>query len=431
MTEPVGVGVIGAGYWGRKLIQEYLSSERSSGNVRLIKICDSSLSALLDCEQKLSINHNQLTRRVKDVIDDNKISAVHIAAPNHTHYSLAKMALEAGKDVLVEKPMTLNSSEAYELVDLAESRKRVLHVGHIFRFNSALQSAHRLLKTGTVGRVFYLRIQWTDSCYFPDRDIIFDLGPHPIDILNHLLDSWPEQLSGFTRGYRSSPDHEEVTYAIAEYPHDVFAHIELSWLHPKKTREVTVVGSEATLVIDCLKQRLARFSNGNTQDIPVSVNNTIESEIAHFARCVAQHSTSRESGLIGARTVEALEAIRRSMQERLIPVPRPFGPDRTSALIAVLETASNGLKNLTESQENGGNEIKNYVEILMKQGLLRGVATQEGLSYEVTDAGSQFLKEYQNMMRDLKGTFSRIRAPLPVGPTDHPPEHKAKDTLQS
>jgi predicted dehydrogenase len=407
MTDPVGVGVIGAGYWGRKLIGEYLASERNTGNVRLFKICDASLAALLECKRKFSIEDDRLSRDFKDVIENPKISAVHIATPNPTHYPLAKMALEAGKDVLVEKPMTLKSSEAYELVDLADSQKRVLRVGHIFRYNAALRSARQLLRRGSLGKIFYVRVQWTDSVYFPDRDIIFDLGPHPIDVLNQLLDAWPEQVSALSKVYRDSK-HHEVAYVIAEFQNDVFAQIELSWLHPTKTREAIVIGSEETLIVDCLRQHLTRVHNGNIVDISVPVNNTIESEITSFVTSVARRSVSRESGLLGARTVEVLEAIRESMRERPVPLPRRFGDDHTSALVAVLETVSNGVNGrVTEIQRDGDRDTRRYLELLVKQGLVRGAVTKEGLTYEVTETGSQFLKECRDIARGLEWTFGR------------------------
>ena len=413
MTTPVGVGVIGAGYWGTKLIGEYLAAERK-GRVRLLKVHDpsvSALGALLIRKETATIGQTRLTQDISEVIHDPEISAVHIATPNHTHYTLAKMALEAGKDVLVEKPMTLKSNEAYELVDLADSRKRVLQVGHIFRYNAALQLTRQLLRTGILGRIFYVRIQWTDSCYYPDRDIIFDLGPHPIDVLNQLLNDWPQQLTGFTKGYRNSKDHEEVAYGIAEFPNDVFAHIELSWLHPRKTREATVVGSDGTLIIDCLGQHLTRISNGNSEDIPVSVNNTIESEITHFADCVAHRSISRESGLIGARTVEALETIRESMWERPLPIVQPI--DHTAAMIAVLEmaTGAQNQSNVSALQNVEHASFDKYAEMLLRSGFLRRVSTEEGINYEITESGSRFLKDYGEMQRDVARPRPKIREP--------------------
>jgi len=410
MADPAGVGVIGAGYWGRKLIEEYLSAERNKGNVKLVKVCDTSLSRLLDCEKKFSLHYSTLTQKFEDLIESPKISAVHIATPNRTHYALGKMALEAGKNVLIEKPMTLNSREAHELVELAASRERVLHVGHIFRFNSALRTARQTLQSGWIGKVFYGRVQWTDySPPFPDRDIIFDLGPHPVDVLNLLLDAWPSQASGFARAYRNSTDYEEVAYVVAEFQDGVFAHIELSWLHPSKVREVSIVGSDGTLVVDCVNQRLLRFRNGETNELPVSANNTIASEIDYFIDCISRRDASSESGLIGARTVEVLEAIRESMWERPLPIVQPF--DHTTAILAVLEMASNAPKlNSFSNKENADNDaLERYAGMLLRSGFLRTVATQEGMGYEITESGSQFLKEYQAMQHDVGRRRPQIR----------------------
>jgi len=403
MTKPVGVGIIGAGYWGKKLVQEYLASERNKHYVKLLKICDISLAPLLECEAKFSVNYKQLTQKVENIMEDPKISAIHISAPNHTHYPLAKMALEAGKDVLVEKPISLSSRQAYELVDLASSRERVLHVGHIYRFNSALHAAGQALETGAIGKVFYVRVQWTDQAFFPDRDIIFDLGAHPVDILNQLLQAWPTQVSGLGRAYRSFKDQEEVAYVIAEFQGGVFAHIELSWLHPTKVREVTIVGSQGTLVVDCLNQRAVRYSQGNIDDLPILANNTIESEIDWFIDSVRHRSHSIESGLIGARTVEVLEKIRGCVWERPLPTGLPSEPDHTSAMISVLERARSEPNQIgvPNGYETNGARVGRYVGMLQRLGLLRSVTTPEGVSYEITESGIQFLKEYQRMAHRL------------------------------
>jgi UDP-N-acetylglucosamine 3-dehydrogenase len=413
MTNPIGVGVVGAGYWGRKLVGEYLAAERR-GTLKLIKVCDSSvaaLGALLVTKETSSIGQDRLTQEIREILDDSRISAVHIATPNPTHYALAKMALEAGKNVLVEKPMTPNSREAYELVELAASRELVLHVGHIFRFNSALRTARQVLKSGGIGRVCYARVQWTDHAFFPDRDIIFDLGPHPVDILNLLLDAWPSHASGFARAYRNSKEHEEVAYVIAEFQSGVFAHIELSWLHPSKVREVSIVGSDGTLVVDCLSQRVFRFRKGETNELPVSASNTIESEIQHFMDCVGRREISPESGLIGARTVEVLEAIRASMWERPLPIVQPF--DQTAGMIAVLEMASKGsMQSRVLNKEGADNAtLARYADMLLTSGFLRSVSTRQGKSYEITESGRRFLKEYQDIQRDVARGRPQIREP--------------------
>jgi len=320
MGSTIGVAVVGAGYWGTKLIREYLAAQ-SRGTVRLARICDSSLPALLAGRDEFSVLDDLLTQKVQDLIDDPGISAVHIATPNHTHFNLARMLLEGGKDVLIEKPMTLNSREAFELVDLALSSERVLHVGHIFRYNNALRIARQIIRSRALGKVRYGRVQWTDYApIFGDRDIIFDLGPHSIDVLNQLLDAWPTQVSGFARAYRNSEEHPEVAYGIIEFAGGIFAHVEMSWLDPGKVRKVTIIGSEGKLVVDCIAQRVFKSTPGNTQEIRVVANNTIEAEINDFVDCVVKRSISSESGLIGARTVEVLEKMLGSIWVRPLPI---------------------------------------------------------------------------------------------------------------
>jgi predicted dehydrogenase/predicted transcriptional regulator len=405
-VEPVRVAVIGAGFWGRKLVEEYMSAQRKKRNVQLAGVCDLSPAALAFCKENFSINDHLLISSVEELIADSNISAVHIATPNPTHYPVTKMALEAGKDVLVEKPMTLDSREAYELVDLAASRELVLHVGHIFRFNSALNKAREILRRGSIGKVFYARIQWTDSQYFPDRDIIFDLGPHPVDVLNQLLDSWPTQVSGFARAYRNSKDHDEIAYGLAEFDNEIFAHIEISWLHPRKVREASVVGSEGGLIVDCLHQRLTLHSVGSTTEVPVSANNTIEAEIGWFVDCVGRRRIDVESGLIGARTVEVLEAMRKSMWERPLPIVQPVKHDHTAAMVSMLQSINDGLDRsaFATSLNMDSTRSDKYLRMMSKLGLIRTTATPEGIEYEITENGLHFLKEYGEVERDLART---------------------------
>ena len=331
MNDPTGVAIIGAGYWGRKLAGEYLAAERA-GRVKVIKVCDESiaaLGALLITKETASIGQERLTQNIRDVMEDPEISAVHVATPNDTHFPIAKMALEAGKNVLVEKPMTLKSHESYELTGLASAKGLVIEVGHLFRFNKALQVATDILKTRDIGKIFYIRIQWTDQGLFPHRDIIFDLGPHPVDILNQLLGTWPQDVSGVGRAYRNSQSHNEVAYIFAQFPNDIFAHIELSWLHPHKTREVTIIGSEGSLVVDCMTQRLVRHYVDEAYEIPVTPSNTIASEIEHFVSRIERADIAVD--LTGPRTVETLEAIHGSLWERRIATTAPLEREQVSS----------------------------------------------------------------------------------------------------
>jgi UDP-2-acetamido-3-amino-2,3-dideoxy-glucuronate N-acetyltransferase len=266
-----------------------------------------------------------------------------------------------------------------------------------------VRRARQILDRGEIGKIFYGRIQWTDSCYFPDRDIIFDLGPHPVDISNQLFHSWPAQVSGFARSYRNSKHHEEIAYGLAEFDDGIFAHIELSWLHPGKAREVTIVGSDAAMVVDCLHQRIVLHRKGDTVEVPVSANNTIESEISWFVECVDRRFVGVESGLIGVLTVEVLEAMRKSMWERPLPIGQRVQHDHTAAIVSILQSIGAGLDRsaFVTDLEVGSTGSDKYLQMMFRLGLIRTTATSEGEQYEVTETGLHFLKEYGDIERDL------------------------------
>ena len=314
----INVAVIGAGYWGRKVIREYARLSKSDSDLNLFAICDLSDRNLKYCKENFDVSY--LTDDYKEVLSLPDVDAVDICTPNETHYQICVDALEAGKHVLVEKPMTLNVDEAFRLVELAKEKGLVLSVGHIFRFNNALKEVKRLIRDGFFGDLYHLRFQWTT--WIPPikgRDIITDLAPHPFDILNFLLDDWPERITCRGKAYRRDR-LEEVAYIIAEFSSGVTAHIELSWLLPGKVREVTVVGSRRIAKVDCLTQEVTVFEGDKSFKLDVKPNNTIEEELKHFKQSILNNGLRNgfrvfNSGIIGANVVRLLEAARRSIEE--------------------------------------------------------------------------------------------------------------------
>jgi predicted dehydrogenase len=304
---------------GSKVAAQYLAAQRRE-KVRLLKVCDSSvaaLGALLITKETSSIRQDMLTQDVHDILNNPDIAIVHIATPSQTHYELAKMALETGKNVLVENPMTLSSHESYDLVDVAKIGGLLIEVSHPIRFNRALQVASEMLNAGEVGKLFHVKVHWTDQTSSPDEDIIFDLGQDPLDILNLLLGAWPKEVSGVGKAYRNSGTHNDVAYIFAEYPNGNFAHIKLSWLDPRNIREVTIVGSQGSLVVDCLNQRLVQHYLDRTYEIPITPSySLIASQLERFAERVARGDCTID--LTGPRIVEALAAINRSLSEKKV-----------------------------------------------------------------------------------------------------------------
>jgi len=318
LKKRVNVAVIGAGYWGKKVIREYVRLSKENSGLHLFGVCDLSNENLQYCREKFDVPY--LTTDYRKILASPEVDAVNVCTPNETHYRICRDALEFGKHVLVEKPMTLHASESFELVKLAKERNLVLSVGHIFRFNNALNEVRKLIKDGFFGDIFYLRLQWTTLMPpIKGRDIITDLAPHPFDILNFLLDDWPSKITCRAKNYRRER-LEEVAYIIAEFDHNLMAHIELSWILPGKIREITIVGSERIAKIDCLTQEVIVFEGDNSYSLDVESNNTIEAELRHFKESIQNNGLSnnfivQNSGLIGAKVVRLLEATKKSLEE--------------------------------------------------------------------------------------------------------------------
>jgi len=320
MKAQLNMAVIGAGYWGKKIIYEYLNIVRKRPNVNVAMVCDLDDKNLDYCRDAYNIFEEKLTRSYQDVINSSNVNAVHICTPNETHYKICKEALQSGKHVLLEKPMTLASKQAFELVNIATSKNLILQAGHIFRFNNALKKIRKLIQQNYFGDIYYLKLQWTNLISPPpNRDIIFDLAPHPIDIVHLLFSQWPTKVTCKAGAYRRK-EPEEVAYILTELNRNTMIHIELSWLQPGRTRELTVVGSKRCATVDCLNQTIQIHENNSnkTYDLEVQRNNTIETEITHFVNCVShQQQRSMNSGLIGAKNVEVLEHIRKSLEEKV------------------------------------------------------------------------------------------------------------------
>jgi len=322
LVSKIDIAIIGAGYWGYKLIKEYLALKERY-NIKLRAVVDISQERLEKVSRELGIPRSRLYTDYKKVLEDPDIEAVHIATPNETHFPIARDMIEAGKNVLLEKPMALSSSDAFKLVRLAEINGSVLLVGHIFRFNNALYKVRQLLHERLLGELYYFDLVWTTKMPPPPkRDIIFDLAPHPIDIINFLIDEWPSETYVKAKSYvRKKRGLEEVAYALMELHKGLLAHIKLSWLeYGRKTRTIKITGEEGVIKVDALRQGVIYIDEQNNElEIHVTPNNTIRDMILHFIEVIKGNKSPSNSALIGALTIVVLEAMRESLK-RNIPI---------------------------------------------------------------------------------------------------------------
>ena len=306
----IDVGVLGVGYWGRKIVDEYSAIQ----GVKVKAVSDLSDKNLEYCRERHRVEG--LYHDYRDVLKDDSITAVNVCLPNSLHFEACREALDRGKHVLVEKPITLSSADGRILVDLAEKKNLTLSVGHIYRFNNALLEVKRLIDEDFFGRVFFLNMIWVNlEPPYADRDVIVDLAPHYFDITNFLLDAWPERITCVARPFRRK-QMEETAYITSETSDGEIANANLSWLAPRKVRQVEVVGENRSCVIDAVGQEVTVHESGYTYKLGIERNNTIRTELEHFLKSIGDPlMETRNSGVIGVKTVEMIEHSKRSLTE--------------------------------------------------------------------------------------------------------------------
>jgi len=302
--------VIGVGRWGKKHVDEYSKIP----SVDFLWASDLRKENLEFCQKNYHVPH--VTADYHKLLASD-VDAVSICTLNETHFDVVRDALKAGKHVLVEKPLTMDSKQAYQLDDIAKQEHKLLAVGHIFRFNNAIIEAKKYAKQHFFNNIFYLRLQWTDFVY-PEqiKEIVFDMMPHAFDVMNFILETWPTKITCFAQGFRDK-DWEDTAHIICEFPHNVMTHTETSWTLPEKSRIIDIVGRDECLKIDCLNQKVKIFNNGKLQgELPITPNNTLRDEILHFLEAFEKGSVVSNDGLAGAKVVEALEYSRKSLEKK-------------------------------------------------------------------------------------------------------------------
>jgi predicted dehydrogenase len=317
------VGVIGCGYWGPNLVRNF-----NQLPVSRVKYCCDLDGRRLEHMKALYPNVN-LTERYEDLIEDPELEAVAVATPVSTHHPIARACLEAGKHVLVEKPLASSIAEAEELVRIAEKNNRVLFTGHTFVYTAAVSKMKELVEAGELGEIFYVSsIRVNLGLFQEDINVIWDLAPHDISILNHMFGSEPVTVSTFAKSYIRK-GIEDVAFLVLQYPRGIIAHIHVSWLDPCKIRRTTLVGSKQMLVYDDTStlEKIRVYDKGvdiqphydtfgefqlayRFGDIIVPKIHDVEplkSECGHFIECIRTGQVPRSDGRAGLSVVRVVE----------------------------------------------------------------------------------------------------------------------------
>lgn len=321
------IAVVGNGYWGKNLVRNF----HALGVLKWV--CDSRPELTDDAKAKYNVK-GCIT--LDPILQDPDVQAVAIAAPAAQHYSIAKRCLEAGKDVYVEKPLALRLVEGEELVSLAESRGRILMVGHILQYHPAILKMKELIDSGTLGRIEYIyssRLNW--GKLRSEENILWSFAPHDISAIVYLLDEVPLSVTA-TGGSYVNPQVYDTTLSACEFQSGVNAHIFVSWLHPLKEQRMVVVGTHNVAVFDDVeperklvlyshtidwRNRLPIAQKGTGQIMPLASDEPLRSECEHFIASIVNRSVPRTDGREGVRVLAILEACERSLRSRSASVP--------------------------------------------------------------------------------------------------------------
>ncbi|MBN1405392.1 MAG: Gfo/Idh/MocA family oxidoreductase [Candidatus Omnitrophica bacterium] len=245
----INIGIIGSGEWGANHVRVF-SRLKSS---RVLMICDLNADRLRVI--KNTYPRALVTQDYRDILNNPKIDAVCIATPTIMHYKIAMQALLKGKHVLCEKPLALKTEECVRLNKQARKNKLVLMTGYVFLFNKGINKIKEYLEGGRLGKVEYMHSERTNLGPFRyDINALWDLAPHDISIFNYLLNSMPRLVSAYGASYLSK-HRQDMAFVTLEYPRNVIANIHVSWLDPKKTRDITIIGNKKMLVWNDLEHK--------------------------------------------------------------------------------------------------------------------------------------------------------------------------------
>lgn len=326
----INIAVIGYGYWGPRVARNFFTS----GQTRLHTICDQRPENM----QKAHEDYPDvaITADPMEILTSAAIDAVAIVTPVWTHFKFAKLALENGKHVWVEKPFTCSTDQATELIDLAEKKHLTIMVDHTFLFTGAVKKIREFVDDSTLGSLYYYDSTRVNLGLFQhDVNVVWDLAPHDLSIMDFLIRKDPEALTA--TGQKHLNGHEDMAYITIFYPDKLIAHISVNWLSPVKVRTTLLGGEKKMLVWNDLEadEKIRVYDKGVRLDSRAGVYDLLVSyrsgdmwaprieqtealrvEARYFADCISNGKTPINDGIAGHRVVRLLEAATQSINNR-------------------------------------------------------------------------------------------------------------------
>ena len=323
-------GVIGYGYWGPNIVRNLMSIE-GSGVVAIAE-----MSAAARARAQKAYPGVRVVSDAAELFKSTEIDAIAVISPVWTHYELAKSALLSGKHVFVEKPFTSTSEQGQELIDLAERKNLTLMVDHTFLFTGAVKKIDQLIQDGSLGRLYYYDSTRVNLGLFQhDINVLWDLAPHDLSIMDYLIKAAPEAVVATGQGHLNG--HEDVAYMTIYFPDKVIAHINVNWLSPVKVRTTLIGGEKRMLVWNDLEadeklkvydkgvdinsregvyNLLVSYRSGDMYAPQLEQAEALRQELSYFIECADKGTKPFNDGHAGLRVVKMLEAASASMKQK-------------------------------------------------------------------------------------------------------------------
>ena len=324
----VSIAVCGVGVWGRNFVKNFYEIE----NANLAFCYDQDERALAWVKENFP--QIEVTSDFNEILKDKRIDAVVVATPAATHFEIGKKALEAGKNVLIEKPLTLKSEEAEVLLNLAQKSKKKLMVGHLLKYHPAVLKMKSIIEGEKLGKVLYINSQRLGLGRIREvENVMWCLGVHDVYLAIYLLGMYPEKVAAFGKSFlQKEKGIEEVVSLNLFFENDIFSHIYTSWLNAEKKRITEVVCEKGTIVFDEVLSSLKIYrgeilkkknkkgtffevKKGEEEIVEVEKKQPLKEECLHFINCIEENKTPLTDGKEGLHIVRVLEVAQKSLKE--------------------------------------------------------------------------------------------------------------------
>jgi predicted dehydrogenase len=323
-------GVVGFGYWGPNVVRNLASLE----GVQVVSVADKSATARRRIQKAYPAI--RVTDDSSELITAPDVDAIAVVTPVWTHFEIAKAALENGKHVFVEKPLTSNADEAEELINLAARKNLKIMVDHTFLFTGAVRKIRQLLEEGTLGKIYYYDSTRVNLGLFQhDVNVVWDLAPHDLSILDYLIKESPEAI--VATGQTHLNGFEDIAFITIYYPNRIIAHVNVNWLSPVKVR-TTLIGGEKKMLVwndleadekikvydkgvhitsqEGLYELLVNYRSGDMWAPQIEQVEALRLELGYFVECITKNETPFNDGVAGLRVVKMLQAANESLRNR-------------------------------------------------------------------------------------------------------------------